>query len=820
MGIEESIKLKRVLELAETATFRGEYKVTIAAALADANVPIGATFTTRDPVGGNGTRLWAYRKDGTGPTAYTSLGPSLGGADMGNGYTDDPANLPIPLAVQTPLDNRVRVDAAQGLTTPQKAQARSNIDLGNVANLAPADLPVSTAQAVADALKIDKSQTGVATNTNVFDAPTYIREKDRNIFHWLTDAQWADTRKGTPLLDLTAVIQKALDDIESEATTSPATLRRNPLLFPAGNYRFVDMEIPDSIPILGANAGGLAVGNYGTRLMQVPGSNTSLLKLKGHVISGDATLKLWSQYTGVARVAVLGDNTATAGCGLEAVNRLGQAVNLADYFVLQECIFRGWAEDNIWLRGGVTPGFFRDIVSFHAKGWNMRVSNLSMSSLSAIDQNASNAVSIELSTDGGGLGGLLLEDFSPHGSCRVTMKIERALNSRYSSITDGNKVALELRNMDRVPVALDFGSYISSVADASAPIGFKNPGPFVKISGNGLPKLSWWGIGQRRRLGATEDPGTYVVQDAVRSRNFSCARTVGSINLKGAWFKQSNLNGLNNGSQQSLIYNSIKIGGAAQDPEILTLGDFVVGAIAIDTQGILRSMAYVRTSEASSGVQPSPTITPGECAMVVANRTGGNLTFGNPNIWFMKLHKDTLSYQASGAYTFNGGANLATGLQVTNTLALPGAKLGDFVVASLGSAMNSLIGQPYVSADNQATLLVMNHTGSNGFISATTLRFAVVPERSCRRVAAYVYSIPAMTAGAAPTVITIPCDDALLTDFVVKSFSLDLAGIYMDAWVSSAGNIKVAFYNGTGVDYAGSASGLIKVGLLDTDHAI
>ncbi len=62
--------------------------------------------------------------------------------------------------ISTALGNRVRVDAVQSLTSPQQAQARSNIGLGNVDNTSDAGKPISTATQTALNLKLDATHAG------------------------------------------------------------------------------------------------------------------------------------------------------------------------------------------------------------------------------------------------------------------------------------------------------------------------------------------------------------------------------------------------------------------------------------------------------------------------------------------------------------------------------------------------------------------------------------------------------------------------------------------------------------------------------------
>ncbi len=71
------------------------------------------------------------------------------------------------------------------------------------------------------------------------------------------------------------------------------------------------------------------------------------------------------------------------------------------------------------------------------------------------------------------------------------------------------------------------------------------------------------------------------------------------------------------------------------------------------------------------------------------------------------------------------------------------------------------------------------------------------------------YDPPSLSAGAGATT-TVAVSGAALGDFVRASFSLDLQGITLSAWVSAAGSVSARFQNGT----AGAldlASGTLRV---------
>jgi hypothetical protein len=85
--------------------------------------------------------------------------------------------------------------------------------------------------------------------------------------------------------------------------------------------------------------------------------------------------------------------------------------------------------------------------------------------------------------------------------------------------------------------------------------------------------------------------------------------------------------------------------------------------------------------------------------------------------------------------------------------------------------------------------------------------WAVVASRLLE--ASLTYDPPSLAAGADVTTI-VTVSDAALRDFARASFSLDLQGITLTAWVSAADTVSVRFQNGT----AGAidlASGTLRV---------
>lgn len=76
-------------------------------------------------------------------------------------------------------------------------------------------------------------------------------------------------------------------------------------------------------------------------------------------------------------------------------------------------------------------------------------------------------------------------------------------------------------------------------------------------------------------------------------------------------------------------------------------------------------------------------------------------------------------------------ASLAAGAEdVTGTITVTGAALGDFCIASLGVDVAGLIAVGYVSAANTVTLNLFNLTAGAIDLGSTTIRAIVIPARA------------------------------------------------------------------------------------------
>ena len=88
---------------------------------------------------------------------------------------------------------------------------------------------------------------------------------------------------------------------------------------------------------------------------------------------------------------------------------------------------------------------------------------------------------------------------------------------------------------------------------------------------------------------------------------------------------------------------------------------------------------------------------------------------------FRGLFSDTFSVVA----TLNA-SSLADGVGETNTIAVPGVKLGDLVLGlSMGVDLAGLSVDPYVSAADTVSIRFQNESGSTVDLASTTVRCVV-----------------------------------------------------------------------------------------------
>lgn len=100
-------------------------------------------------------------------------------------------------------------------------------------------------------------------------------------------------------------------------------------------------------------------------------------------------------------------------------------------------------------------------------------------------------------------------------------------------------------------------------------------------------------------------------------------------------------------------------------------------------------------------------------------------------------------------------------------------------------------------------------TDSSGNVWLTTEGFKALQDLAPKGEGSVTYDPPNLADGAGTTT-TVVCTPARLGQFAMASFSLDLQGITLTAWVSAQGVVSVRFQNESG-GALNLASGLLSV---------
>jgi len=115
--------------------------------------------------------------------------------------------------------------------------------------------------------------------------------------------------------------------------------------------------------------------------------------------------------------------------------------------------------------------------------------------------------------------------------------------------------------------------------------------------------------------------------------------------------------------------------------------------------------------------------------------------------------------------------------------------------SNLGSFIKRSSGDPYnVLNDSNARLVMLNCLGTTP--GSNTRLPNIIPANTLWQGTA-TYDPASLAAGAVGTIQTLAVPGALLGDLVEASFSLDLQGVGINAWVSAADTVKYQFRNPT-----------------------
>lgn len=151
------------------------------------------------------------------------------------------------------------------------------------------------------------------------------------------------------------------------------------------------------------------------------------------------------------------------------------------------------------------------------------------------------------------------------------------------------------------------------------------------------------------------------------------------------------------------------------------LGDYVLGSLALDLQGITATWYVSATDTVSVRIQ---------------NETGGTIDLASTTIRCRVLPEASfgrinfiagLIGHLKGSATYDA-ASLIDGAGATTTVTVTGAVLGDYVIVSHGVDLQGITVTAYVSAADTASVRFQNESGGTLDLGTTTLITRVIPQ--------------------------------------------------------------------------------------------
>ena len=580
---------------------------------------------------------------------------------------------------------------------------------------------------------------------------------------------------GNGTTDDTAAIQATLD---AAAVNSAAI---SECFVPAGNYLISDtIFIPEGVTFRGVGATE-AAGQKVTRITLAAGTEKDMIRFIPHTALGT---NWWFGH--IHSMALFGDTSGTLGNGISFRDSSGNIITPQDQTTIHDVIIRGCSENALHFPKGGLPVHIYDCKLIFNGAYGIRFTSLS----GVTNKFAMTAHFANISMDGNISGGMLFEELDDWSNIVLThIRGEKRTNSDRGSVT-AQEDLLTFDNCALTGVSIHGLSVISSVVDGGAGSGFEAPGASIKIQGEGAPLIRWSGATVRFRDGDSNAANSVMLNDTVPGRTISIGKLQGDYNSLSSVRRNRDLASIADRAGTGTTISSVYLAGIPSivfgDAIVTALGIDLVGlskgegyvqaadtvatrfenatggaidlasasfSVVMIPDSMFKAQAAVTWDPASTadGALVSVTVTvPGALGDLVMFSHAANLksTLGTSyvsaaNTVTVQLQNETGSTQdvdsaTLTAYVFKEDAfmfmnsvafnpgSLNDKAGETTTISVPGARLGDFVVASFSLDLQNIILSPYVSADDVVSVRLQNETNGTLNLGAGTLKVGVL----------------------------------------------------------------------------------------------
>ncbi len=295
------------------------------------------------------------------------------------------------------------------------------------------------------------------------------------------------TPAGTTALGTVLVVLRSDDTaaIQAAITYANTTRTAKNVFIPAGNYLVSNIIIPFGMTVFGEN-GSNEVGISGSCLWQMPGSNTSLIKVTGNLVSFTKRNFWWGT---IRDLSLQGCASNTAGYGIslrsDFSGRTGGTSTdantptaLQDTAILENLSIAYFKDGGIEMPDGGDPGYLQNIKLQRNGGPGITIAQNANLHDSSVKSSAQSMSFINISGDAN-IGGLILIDgytstINADTFVFVNLKGEDGTGNPYT-----------LTRLPSVgPISSDAGTKTLTIATTSL-FSSVNRGQFIKVTDTG-----------------------------------------------------------------------------------------------------------------------------------------------------------------------------------------------------------------------------------------------------------------------------------------------------------------------------------------------